>query len=252
MASIDDISAEGWQNIIETGEVYTQETIADARFADTIDDIARVASIGLGITALFCTIIFLSTTSYQSSGNSLPGGIISGLGAWASTKYYDNTHAAQKLRDVRCFNNSPLSDIDLKTQTTTKERLLLIAQAYEKNSSDEQIDTNKVYAVFFRTLANHEELKFYRPNDFYNIRTHRGQLEVVSKGSIISNNQVIDGAAAEKFLAAFEAELKQRPSDRKEVDLVQNVVIENKPEAEALPYFKEPEPSETPEPCEGF
>ena len=251
MASIDDISAEGWQNIIDTGEVHTEETIAEAKFRDTIDDIGRFASFVLGAAALTCTITFLATPSYQSSGNALPGALLSGVGAWASTRLYDDTHAAQKLRDVRRFNNSPLSDVDLKTQTTTKDRLLLIAQAYEKNSSEEKIDTNKVYAVFFRTLADHEELRYCRPNDFYKIKTRRDELEVVSKRSIISNNQVVEGAAAEKFLADFEAVLKQRSSDRKEADILPSI-IEKITEAEAQPQFDEPEFSMTPEPCESF
>lgn len=247
-SSIEDISAEGWQNIVETGEAYTEGTLAQAKFADTTDDIARLAFLILGVAATVSVSEFLSTPSYSSaSSSSLTGTIFSCVGAWAASRCFDDTHAAQKLRDAQKLNNSPLSLVDLKTQTTTRERLLLMAEAYDTQSSHDQIDTNKIYSVFFRTLANHEELKYSRPKDFYKIKTRHNQLEVISRTSIVKNGQTIDRTNVEKFLAEFEAALKMPTLSPQEQDIPQNV-IENITDAEA----NKTESSVTPEPCESF
>ncbi|MBS0616343.1 MAG: hypothetical protein JSR58_07330 [Verrucomicrobia bacterium] len=215
-SSIDEISTDGWHNIIDTGEVYTEQAIDEARTIDSRDDVARIAAPVLAIIGVGSGIVFLATilSNNHSFSDGVPYLCIAGAAFYGhrTADSYIDSSGIQKLKDVRRFERSQLSSAELKTETSASARLEAIGKTFEKMASQERIDKKKIYSVFFKTLAHHENLQYVRPKDLYDIKSHRKQVSVVPKPiPVIKNGQFLDldEMAIEQFRTEFSAELQK-------------------------------------------
>ncbi|MBS0616342.1 MAG: hypothetical protein JSR58_07325 [Verrucomicrobia bacterium] len=174
--AISSLSSDAWKNLIDTGKIYDDATIKKTNEAQKVDSLAFKILLPTFITgtASICGVSYLSISKalqrpvHINKDFVLP--LMAGILLFVTITSivgltYLVTNNTPDNYERKCVDISLAKEIEdvVKNAKSPKERIEAIAKAFE-NSTEMR---DKILSTFFRVLANHDELKYYRPTNLY-------------------------------------------------------------------------------------